>query len=124
MASAGRGTLLGALFAAAVVLALLLRVRSLVGRTPRVALLLLGMASAGLGLLAAALLGDGMVDLAVVLVGLLVVAGVVATAVVLPRRRATPMSGRGLDLLEGLVLVSILPLVAGAMELYSWARHL
>lgn len=65
-----------------------------------------------------------MSDLAVVLVGLLVVAGVVATAVILPRRRATPMSGRSLDLLEGLVLISILPLAAGAMGLFAWARHL
>lgn len=118
------GQVMGILFGAVVIACLLLRVRSVPGRGQRIGLVA---SAAGSGLVALVLLARGTsadAHLLVAVVALTLAAVAVLGAGIGPRRRANPMAGRGLDLLESVLLVAVLPLALGAMDLYSTVRHL
>lgn len=117
-----QGTAFAALFGVAVAAALMLRVRSVPGRLPRLGLFSTGTAALGLGLSGATLAfpEQSMMTAALTLAA----AGVaVLLSVLVPRRRLSPMTGRSIDIAENLVLVAVLPLALGAVDLYTTVRH-
>lgn len=116
------GSLFAVLFGAAVVAALMLRVRSVSGRVPRLGLFSVGVLAGGAGLGAAALAAPA--QTLMLTLGALVLTGVAVLIVVFgPRRRLSPMTGRSIDIAENVVLVSVLPLALGAVDLYATVRH-
>ncbi len=116
------GTTMATLFGAAVVVALLLRVRSVVGRLPRLGLVVAGLSAAGLGLGWVALtLPEQTLPIASVTLVLVTIA--ILVTVFRPRRTLSPMTSRAIDITENLVLVAVLPLALGAVDLYSVVRH-
>lgn len=122
------GTTFGVLFGVAMIAALLLRLRSTPGRVLRIGMLVAGSLAGGGGLVlwamrATAADSEATTVLAAV-VGLALAGVATIAAAVGPRRRTSPLSGRSLDLLEGAMLITVLPLALGAINLYSTIRHL
>ena len=67
--------------------------------------------------------GEVLVRLAVVVVALLVVAGVsIGYALSNTGRRSSPMWGRVLDIIEIIMVLSVLPLIVWVSGLYGWIR--
>jgi type VII secretion integral membrane protein EccD len=122
---ASAGGALGIVLAVVVASVLLLRARSYANGNQAVALLVSGMvAIAGLitGLLAAAdrpgllLAGFG---------GLLALAALaLVLGVVVPQRRFSPVARRSVDLIEAVLIASVLPLALGVLDLYHTFRAL
>ena len=117
------GGWLGPTTSGTVALALLLRSRLFRGRTQRLALMVPGMA--GLGLLAF-VSSVGASQPAMVmgsLLPLLLGAGIVAaTGLWLPDHRPSPFWPRAADILDLVVVLSLIPLVLGVAGLYSYIR--
>lgn len=105
--------------------ALLLRVRSVPGRLPRIVLLVTGIAGLAIGAVAFSRTLAGApargIEVVVLLLGAAAVAVVVTVAA--PRRRLSPMTGRSLDFAESILLAVVIPLAIGAAGLYSAVRH-
>jgi type VII secretion integral membrane protein EccD len=104
-------------------LLLLLRARPLAGRRQRLPLLIGG--TAGLALAAAALFAaaPALVRVTAVPAGLFVV-GIVALVygLAVAGRRISPVWGRLLDIVEVLLIVSVIPLAAWVCGAYGWIR--
>lgn len=122
---AAAGGALGIVLGAVVAAVLLLRARSYANGNQAIALLISGMvAIAGLmaGLLATtsqpgALLGG--------FAGLLVLATLALVAgLVVPRRRFSPVLRRSVDVVEAVLIASVLPLALGVLDLYRTVRAL
>jgi type VII secretion integral membrane protein EccD len=103
--------------------ALLLRVRSVPGRLPRIVLLVTGIAGLAIGAAAFSRTLPGASALGIVVVVLLLGAAAVLVTVAAPRRRLSPMTSRSLDFAESILLVAVIPLAIAAAGLYSAARH-
>ncbi|GIJ49688.1 type VII secretion integral membrane protein EccD [Virgisporangium aliadipatigenens] len=89
-------------------------------RLPLLAAGVIGVAALEIALFAR---GDVLVRLAVVVVALLVVAGVsIGYALRDTGRRASPMWGRTLDIIEIMMVLSVLPLIVWVSGLYGWIR--
>ncbi|WP_229402639.1 type VII secretion integral membrane protein EccD [Micromonospora okii] len=103
----------------------LLRARPFIGRALRVPVLLAG--SLGLGLAAAATFaaGDTAVRLGVVLGGLVVVAVIsLIYGLTVAGKRISPVWGRLLDIVEILLIISLVPLAVWVCGLYGWIVNL
>jgi type VII secretion integral membrane protein EccD len=110
-------------YAAVALGALLLRVRSVPGRLPRIVLLVTGIGGLAAGAVAFSVAGEGASALGVVLVALLLSAGAVVITVAGPRRRLSPMTSRSLDFAESILLAGMIPLAVAAAGFYSAVRH-
>ncbi len=122
LAMADGGTF-GVLYAAVAVASLMLRVRSVPGRLPRVVLLVVGTLAAAVGLGAAVRVMPEGSSLGVVVLAVLAAAVAVLVTVIAPRRRLSPMTGRSIDIAESVLLAAVLPLAVGAAGLYTAVRH-
>lgn len=122
---AGSSRWSGPVTAAVMSASLLLRARVFRGRAQRAWMLtagLLGLAALDIGL---ALRGDQVTTLAGVLLPLLVLAGVLAgLSVWLPGHRPSPFWGRAGDIVDMLIIISLIPLALAALDLYSTIRGL
>ncbi len=121
---AAAGGVSGAILAVVVATVLLLRARSYANGTQAVALLVAGLLAAA-GLAAAAMM------VATPLVRLVLFGGFVALAaaaivfgVVLPTRRFSPPLRRSVDIIEAVLIASVLPLALAVMDLYQIFRQL
>ncbi|MEU6749234.1 type VII secretion integral membrane protein EccD [Spirillospora sp. NPDC046719] len=106
-------------------LVLLLRARVFHGRSQRLWMLLSGLA--GLAILAlhqAATAGPAVTLLTVVVPAALAVAVMTAMALRLPVRKPSPFWGRAGDIVDIMLIISLLPLALGLLDLYSWLRGL
>ncbi|GAA2167419.1 type VII secretion integral membrane protein EccD [Actinomadura napierensis] len=104
---------------------LLLRARVFHGRSQRLWMLLSGLT--GLAILAlhqAVTATPAMTLLTVVLPAVLAVTVMTAMALRLPVRKPSPFWGRAGDIVDILLIVSLLPLSMGLLNLYSWLRGL
>ncbi|MFB4296351.1 type VII secretion integral membrane protein EccD [Actinomadura sp. NTSP31] len=104
---------------------LLLRARVFHGRSQRLWMLLSGLT--GLAILAlhqAVTATPAMTLLTVVLPAVLAVTVMTAMALRLPARKPSPFWGRAGDIVDILLIVSLLPLSMGLLNLYSWLRGL
>lgn len=123
--SATAGSALGIVLGAVVAAVLLLRARSYANGNQAIALLVSGMvAVAGLmgGLLVTA---EEPGLLLAGFGGLLVLAALaLVTGVVLPRRRFSPVLRRSVDVVEAVLIAAVLPLALGVLDLYSTLRAL
>jgi type VII secretion integral membrane protein EccD len=116
---------LGIVLATVVSAVLLLRARSYANGNQAVALLVSGMVGvAGLlsGLLATADQASSLLVGFGALLGLAVLALVLG--VVVPRRRFSPVLRRSVDVLEAVLIASVLPLALGVLDLYNTFRAL
>ncbi|WP_170219418.1 type VII secretion integral membrane protein EccD [Nocardioides litoris] len=103
----------------------LLRARLFTGRSQRTSLLLAGAVAAVAVLADLALHTDGTMRLlAVVLPAGLLALGMLALGIVLPGRRYNPPSGRAADVVEAILVLSVLPLILGVIGVYDWIRGL
>ncbi|KAB1948409.1 type VII secretion integral membrane protein EccD [Micromonospora sp. ALFpr18c] len=103
----------------------LLRARPLLGRAQRVPVLLAG--TVGLGLAAAAAFADGSlpVRLGLVLGGLLLAAVIsLVYGLTVAGKRISPVWGRLLDIVEILLIISLVPLAVWVCGLYGWIVNL
>ena len=103
----------------------LLRARLFTGRAQRLAMLVAGAAALLAVLIGTAIrLDPAMRMLALLLpaVGLTLV--LIALVVVLPGRRYAPPSGRAADLVESLLVLSVLPLILGIIGVYAKVREM
>jgi type VII secretion integral membrane protein EccD len=111
----------------AIALALILRARVFRGRLQRVWMLAAGLAGIGVLLLGAVGFGDPdpLRTLAVVVLPL-VLAAVLTTSLGmwLPGHKPSPFWGRAGDILDIIVVVSLIPLALGVLDLYNWVRSL
>lgn len=124
VAAARVGTPLAVVYAVVVLAVLLLRTRSVASRPPRLALLLVPLA-AGAACLAGAATRVGPVAAVSLAVACALVTVLVAVAALVPTRgQGMPVAARALDLVELLGLTALLPLAVGALDLYSYVRHL
>ncbi|MQA84696.1 MAG: type VII secretion integral membrane protein EccD [Streptosporangiales bacterium] len=118
-------SLIAGVLAAVLALALLLRSRVYPARTQRYVLLvgsMLGGASVIVGL---AFVMSPALRLLLVVTAVVAGAGIaLLLGLVYSHRRPSPYWGRALDILEILVLLSIIPLALGALELYQYFRAL
>ncbi|MFY9806308.1 MAG: type VII secretion integral membrane protein EccD [Pseudonocardiaceae bacterium] len=122
---AAAGGALGIVLGAVVAAVLLLRARSYANGRQAIALLVSGMVAVG-GLMA------GLLALArqpgVLLVGfgglLALAMFALFTGVTLPRRRFSPVLRQSVDVLEAVLIASVLPLALGVLDLYSTFRAL
>jgi type VII secretion integral membrane protein EccD len=122
---AGAGGVLGIVFGAVVGAVLLLRARSYANGNQAIALLVSGMVAVG-GLMAG-LLATARQPGAVLagFAGLLVFAILaLVTGVVVPRRRFSPVLRRSVDVVEAVLIASVLPLALGVLDLYRTIRAL
>jgi type VII secretion integral membrane protein EccD len=120
-----RGGVSGGVLAMIVAVALLLRGRLFLTVHQRLPLLTAGVAelAAGVGVLSATLPVE--VRAVAVTVALLVVAGTVAAAgLAYSRRPPSPYLGRIGDVLDTVLVISVIPLACGVVGLYSYARGL
>jgi type VII secretion integral membrane protein EccD len=111
----------------AVSLALILRARVFRGRLQRVWMLVAGLAGIALLLLGAIEPGDQdpMRTLVVVVLPLVAISVLAASlGMWLPGNRPSPFWGRAGDILDVMVVVSLIPLALGALDLYDWIRSL
>jgi type VII secretion integral membrane protein EccD len=129
LAVAGSSVLLAAGGASACVLALvlgaicLLRARLFAGRGQRVWLLVAGaVAVAAVILLRAAELGPGARILAVAVPAVAVSVILLALAIALPARRYAPPWSRTADIVEALLVLSVIPLALAVMGVYGAVR--
>ncbi|MER5702470.1 type VII secretion integral membrane protein EccD [Micromonospora sp. NPDC002296] len=103
----------------------LLRARPFIGRAQRVPVLLAG--TVGLGLAAAATFAAGSTALRLgVVLGGLVVAAVISLiyGLTVAGKRISPVWGRLLDIVEILLIISLVPLAAWVCGLYGWIVNL
>ena len=111
----------------AVSLALILRARVFRGRLQRVWMLVAGLAGIALLLLGAIEPGDQdpMRTLVVVVLPLVAISVLAASlGMWLPGNRPSPFWGRAGDILDVMVVVSLIPLALGVLDLYDWIRSL
>ena len=121
---ASTGGALGILLALVVAAVLLLRARSYANGSQAIALLISGMVAVA-GLLAGLLVTAGQALLLAVFAGLLVLATVaLALGVVLPSRRFSPVLRRSVDVIEAMLIAAVLPLALGVLDLYNTFRAL
>lgn len=115
----------GPVTAAAVSVSLLLRARVFRGRGQRAWLLVTGLTGLGALDIGLALRGSQVATLAGVLLPLLVLAGVViGMAIWLPAHRPTPFWGRAGDILDMIIIISLIPLALAALDVYNAMRGL
>jgi type VII secretion integral membrane protein EccD len=122
--AASDGTMYGILEGGAVAAVLLLRGRTYANGAQAVALLLTGMLAAG-GLLIGWTVEASPDNRLLLVFGSLVVlaAGTLVVGIVFPDQRFSPVLRRAVDVLEALLIVSVLPLALAVMDLYSQVRH-
>ena len=115
----------GILEGGAVAAVLLLRGRTYANGAQAVALLLTGMLTAG-GLLVGWLVEATALNRLVLVFGALIVvgAGTLLIGIVFPEQRFSPVLRRSVDVLEAVLIVSVLPLALAVMNLYSNVRHM
>lgn len=118
------GGVAGRLLAAVVAAALLLRSRLFVTTRQRLPLLVAGLL--GLGVLGAAVVWQADHDalLGLVAVGLVVALVVVAAGATYSRRPASPYLGRTADLLDTVIVISVIPVACAVLDLYARVRGL
>jgi type VII secretion integral membrane protein EccD len=105
--------------------ALLLRARLFPGVGARLPLLVAGVVGLGIVALSAVLRGGTGVRLVAVGVAFVAVAALLVTAAVAYRRRsASPYLGRLADILDVLAVVSLAPVAAAVLDLYTYVRGL
>lgn len=124
LAAASTGSRLGIAYAVVALAVLALRTRGVAGRTPRMALLGVPVVAAVLALAVAA---TRLAEVSALTLALALALATIALAVVAmaPQRTSgAPVAGRWVNLLEMAALVALLPLAVGAMDLYSYVRHL
>jgi type VII secretion integral membrane protein EccD len=115
----------GPTMCAAVAVSLLLRSRIFRGRGQRLALMVPGMAGLGVLALGASLDAGQAVILVAVLLPLLAVAGVVLTVSLwLPGHSPSPFWARAADVIDLLVMLSLIPLALGEVGLFGYVRGL
>jgi type VII secretion integral membrane protein EccD len=114
----------GRLLAAVAAVALLLRCRLFITARQRVPLLLAGLL--GLGVLAGALVWRAQPGElpAYVAAGVVVALVVVAAGATYSRRPPSPYLGRAADLLDTLIVISVIPVACAVLDLYSSVRGL
>jgi type VII secretion integral membrane protein EccD len=104
---------------------LLLRARIFRGVSQRAWMLVVGLFGLVLTTIGMALHGSQVVALAAALVPLLILTGiVVAVTMWLPGHRPTPVWGRWGDILDMLVMISLIPLALAVLDVYSRVRGL
>lgn len=115
----------GVLEGGAVSAVLLLRGRTYANGAQAVALLLTGMLAAA-GLLVGWLVESSPLNRLVLVFGVLIVAAAatLVIGIVFPEQRFSPVLRRSVDVLEALLIVSVLPLALAVMNLYSNVRHM
>jgi type VII secretion integral membrane protein EccD len=115
----------GPVTAAAVSVSLLLRARVFRGRGQRAWMLVAGLMGLGALDIGLALRGSQVMTLAGVLLPLLVLAGVVTgMAMWLPGHRPTPFWGRAGDIVDMIIIISLIPLALAALDVYNAVRGL
>ncbi|HWR46973.1 MAG TPA: type VII secretion integral membrane protein EccD [Pseudonocardiaceae bacterium] len=123
LAAAG-GTALGIVLGAVVAAVLLLRARSYANGNQAIALLVSGMVAIA-GLMAGLMATANRPGLLAGFGGLLVLAALALVAgVVLPRRRFSPVLRHSVDVVEAVLIAAVLPLALGVLDLYSTLRTL
>lgn len=122
--AAGGPGIWGILEGGAVSAVLLLRGRTYANGSQAVALLVTGMLTAT-GLLVGWLIGASPTDRLVFVFGALIIvaAGTLVIGIVFPEQRFSPVLRRSVDVLESLLIVSVLPLALAVMDLYTAVRH-
>jgi len=115
----------GVLEGGAVAAVLLLRGRTYANGAQAVALLLTGMLAAA-GLLIGWLVESTPLNRLVLVFGVLIVAAAatLVIGIVFPEQRFSPVLRRSVDVLEALLIVSVLPLALAVMNLYGNVRHM
>lgn len=115
----------GVLECAAVAAVLLLRGRTYANGAQAVALLLTGMLTAG-GLLIGWTVEASATDRLIYVFGALLVlaAGTLVVGIMFPEQRFSPVLRRAVDVVEAVLIVSVLPLALAVMNLYSTIRHM
>jgi type VII secretion integral membrane protein EccD len=115
----------GPVTAAAVSVSLLLRARVFRGLGQRAWMLIAGLTGLGALDIGLALRGSQIVTLAGVLLPLLILAAVViGMAIWLPSHRPTPFWGRAGDIIDMIVIISLIPLALATLNVYSAVRGL
>jgi type VII secretion integral membrane protein EccD len=103
----------------------LLRARLFTGRAQRAAMLLASALAASAVLASLAADGDELLRLLAVALPVAVVGlAMLGLVVVLPGRRYAPPSGRAADVIETLLVLSVLPLILGVIGVYGEIRDL
>jgi type VII secretion integral membrane protein EccD len=109
----------------AIALALILRARVFRGRLQRVWMIAAGLAGVGVLSLGALEPREPLTTLTAVVLPLLAATVLtVALGMWLPGNRPSPFWGRAGDILDVIVVVSLIPLALGVLELYTWIRSL
>jgi type VII secretion integral membrane protein EccD len=122
--AAGGGNMWGIIEGGAVAAVLLLRGRTYANGAQAVALLLTGMLTAGGLLIGWTVQSDPDNRLLMVFGALLVIAaGTLVVGIVFPDQRFSPVLRRSVDVLEALLIVSVLPLALAVMNLYQQIRQ-
>lgn len=122
--AAGAPGIWGVLEGAAVAAVLLLRGRTYANGAQAVALLVTGMLTAA-GLLVGWTVESSSLDRLIYVFGALLViaAGALLIGIVFPEQRFSPVLRRSVDVLEAVLIVSVLPLALAVMNLYGTIRH-
>jgi len=122
---AAAGGVVGVVLGAVVAAVLLLRARSYANGNQAIALLVSGIVAVG-GLMAGLLATTRQPGVLLAgFAGLLVLATVaLVTGVVVPRRRFSPVLRRSVDVVEAVLIASVLPLALGVLDLYRTIRAL
>lgn len=121
--AASDGNIWGILEGGAVAGVLLLRGRTYANGAQAVALLLTGMVTAGGLLVGWTVLASPLNRLILVFGSLLVLAaGALVVGILFPDQRFSPVLRRAVDVLESLLIVSVLPLALAVMNLYAEIR--
>jgi type VII secretion integral membrane protein EccD len=116
---------LGPAMSATVAVALLLRSRIFRGRTQRLALMVPGIAGLGVLALASSLdAGQSVILMAVLAPLLALTAIVVGVSLWLPDHRPSPFWARAADIIDVLVVLSLVPLALGEVGLFSYVHGL
>ncbi|GAA2086259.1 type VII secretion integral membrane protein EccD [Actinomadura alba] len=116
---------LGPTMSATVAVALLLRSRIFRGRAQRLALMVPGIAGLGVLAVASSIGASQNVVLMAVLAPLLAVAAiVVGVSLWLPDNRPSPFWARAADIIDLLVVLSLVPMALGEVGLFSYVRGL
>lgn len=115
--------LLGRLLAGVLVANLLMRVRHLDHRAAKLSIMSFALVGAAIGVGATVMTQPAVASLPFFAV-LFVVAVVCIAVTVLPQRQLNPLTARALDLFDGALTVALIPLAVGAMDLYTYVRHL
>jgi type VII secretion integral membrane protein EccD len=123
--SAGSGDLWGVLMAISVTLVLLLRARTYANGSQAIALLATGMLSAT-GVAVGWLTVSTPTDRIVLVFGSMIIIGAAALVlgVIFPEQRFSPPLRRTVEIIEAILIASVLPLALAVMDLYSTIRQL